>query len=326
MDSRSSRADQHEPGNAPPQPAGVESVDKGPCAHEPAKHSRSLCIAVDDFGIHAGVCEAALLLARRGRAQAIGCMVGAPAWAQWAPKLDELDARQTEIGLHLDLTQHPLLLQPQRLGSLILRSWLRTLDRTRIRSEIRAQLDAFEQHTGRPPAYLDGHQHVHQFPVVRDELLAELQQRYAGCLPWLRNTARYSDAHTSTPTPWRQTLKPRIIETLGSAALARQAHARGFRQNAHLLGVHDFRGDEDSYQEWTRKWLTACQSGDLLMCHPSLGAQPQDPLDSSRQHEYQVLAGDTFGEWVRAAGIRLEPLGQTLSHGVAVSRNKHPGA
>lgn len=134
-------------------------------------------------------------------------------------------ACQTEIGLHLDLTQYPLLLQPQPLGPLILRSWLRTLDRTSIRSEIRAQLDAFEQHTGRPPAYVDGHQHVHQFPVVRGELLAELQRRYAGCLPWLRNTARYFDAHTSMPTPWRQALKAWAIEALGSAALARQAHA-----------------------------------------------------------------------------------------------------
>ena len=234
-----------------------------------------------------------------------------------------MDARQTEIGLHLDLTQHPLVLQPQRLGPLILRSWLRTLDRTSIRSEIRAQLDAFEQQTRGAPAYVDGHQHVHQFPVVRGELLAELQQRYAGNLPWLRNTARYSEAHTNTPVPWRQAVKPWTIETLGSAALARQAQGRGFRQNAHLLGVHDFRGDEDSYLEWTRRWLGACRSGDLLMCHPSLGAQPQDPLDSSRQQEYRVLSGSTFGEWVQEAGIRLEPLGQTFSQGLVAPRHNH---
>lgn len=322
MHSSSSRAHQNEPGNAPPQAAEGNIVDKGLRSHEPAKHSRSLCIAVDDFGLHAGVCEAALLLAWLGRAQAIGCMVGAPAWAQWAPELEKMDAKQTEIGLHLDLTQHPLVLQPQRLGPLILRSWLRTLDRTSIRSEIRAQLDAFEQQTRRAPAYVDGHQHVHQFPVVRGELLAELQRRYAGNLPWLRNTARYSEAHTNTPVPWRQAVKPWTIEALGSAALARQARAQGFRQNAHLLGVHNFRGDEDSYLEWTRRWLGACLSGDLLMCHPSLGAHPQDPLDSSRQHEYQVLSGNGFGEWVQAEGIWLEPLGQTLSQGlVAPMRN-----
>ncbi|RID98764.1 ChbG/HpnK family deacetylase [Simplicispira hankyongi] len=310
MDSSSSGAYQHEPGNAPPQSGGGTGVNKGTRAHEAVEHSRSLCIAVDDFGLHAGVCEAALLLAWQGRTQAIGCMVGAPAWGQWAPELEEIDPRQTEIGLHLDLTQHPLLLQPQQLGPLILRSWLRTLDRTSIRSEIRAQLDAFEQQTGRPPAYVDGHQHVHQFPVVRGELLTELQRRYAGNLPWLRNTAR---AHINTPMPWRQAFKPWTIEALGSAALTRQAQAQGFRQNAHLLGVHDFRGNEDSYLNWTRRWLGACHSGDLLMCHPSLGIHPHDPLAPARLHEYQVLSGSAFGELVQEEAIRLEPLGQTLA-------------
>ena len=54
--------------------------------------------------------------------QAIGCMVGAPAWAHWAREVKKMAACQTEIGLHLDLTQYPLLLQPQPLGPLILRS------------------------------------------------------------------------------------------------------------------------------------------------------------------------------------------------------------
>ena len=100
-----------------------------------------------------------------------------------------MDCRLTETGLHLDFTQHPLLLQPQRMGPLIVRSWWRVLRPTEVRNEIRAQLDAFEHHTGRSPSYVDGHQHIHQVPVVRDVLLAELQTRYAGCLPWLRNTA-----------------------------------------------------------------------------------------------------------------------------------------
>lgn len=315
--SGSSSAHQHEAGDSPAQMLGkgVALTDKRLHSHEPAEHSRSLCIAVDDFGLHPGVCVAALLLSRLGRAQAIGCMVGAPAWPQWAQELQELDPHQTEMGLHLDLTQHPLHLQPQRLGSLILHSWLRTVERTGIRTEICVQLDAFEQRTGSPPAYVDGHQHVHQFPVVREELLTQLQLRYPNHLPWLRNTARYSSARAGQPASWRQTIKPRMIEALGAAALARQALARGFRQNNHLLGVHDFSGDEDSYLAWTRSWLQACVSGDLLMCHPGLGTYPQDAL-GSRIHEYRVLSGSAFGEVIEKNGIRLEPLGQTLACGV----------
>ena len=157
MDCRSGSPHQNEPGNVPVCPAGIGgdmnggggSASAGSAAHKVVEHSRSLCIAVDDFGLHAGVCEAALQLAMHGRAQAIGCMVGAPAWVQWAPRLQDIDPCQTETGLHLDLTEHPLVLRAQGLGPLIAHSWLRTLRPTDIRNEIRIQLDMFEQHTGK---------------------------------------------------------------------------------------------------------------------------------------------------------------------------------
>lgn len=323
MNGSSSGPHQNKPGDVPvrieePADVGLDGANVDWGAHEVAEHSRSLCIAVDDFGLHAGVCEAALQLALLGRTQAISCMVSAPAWAQWAPKLRGLNPCQTETGLHLDLTQYPILLRPQGIGPLIVRSWLRALDRTQVRAEIQAQLDAFERHTGQPPAYVDGHQHVHQFPVVRDELLAQLHNRYAGCLPWLRNTARYGANRPQTPArPWREALKPWLLETLGAAALARQARAQGFRQNDHLLGVYDFTGGEESYARWARHWLAASRSGDLWMCHPSVGPHPQDPLTQARQHEYRVLSGHPLGALLRQEGIRLEPLGQTLRRSTA---------
>ena len=238
---------------------------------------------------------------------------GCTSLAQWAPQLKGLDCRLTETGLHLDFTQHPLLLQPQRMGPLIVRSWWRVLRPTEVRNEIRAQLDAFEHHTGRSPSYVDGHQHIHQFPVVRDVLLAELQTRYAGCLPWLRNTAA-----PRPPSPRRRyALKPWILETLGAAALARRARARGFRQNNHLLGVYDFTGDEESYACWARHWLAASRSGDLWMCHPSVGSNLHDPLSQARLQEYRLLSGPLLGELIQEEGIHLEPLGQTLQRGSA---------
>ena len=323
MNGSSSSPHQNKPGDVPvrlekPADAGLDGANMEWGAHDVAEHSRSLCIAVDDFGLHAGVCEAALQLALHGRTQAISCMVGAPAWAQWAPQLRGLDPCQTETGLHLDLTQHPILLRPQGLGPLIVLSWLRALDCTQIRTEIRAQLDAFEHHSGQPPAYVDGHQHIHQFPVVRDELLTQLQNRYAGCLPWLRNTAGYGGAGPQPPVrPWREALKPWLLETLGAAALARKAKAQGFRQNGHLLGVYNFTGGEENYARRARDWLAASRSGDLWMCHPSVGNHPQDPLAQARQHEYRVLSGDALGALLREEGIRLEPLGQTLQRGAA---------
>lgn len=275
--------------------------------HGSAEHSRRLCIAVDDFGLDSDICAAAISLSLQGRAQAISCMVGAPAWPKWAPQLQECDPNKTELGLHFDLTQHPLTMRPYGLGPLILSCWLRTISRAAIRAEIRAQLDAFEKLLGTPPAYVDGHQHVHQFPEVRDELFAELHLRYSDRLPWLRNTSIYSRAHGGALAFWGEYVKPRVIEALGASGFSRQARAKGFLQNTHLLGVHGFSGDDDHYLACADRWLQACEDGDLLMCHPSLGARSRDS-DKFRLNEYKVISGSKFGELLIKYGIQLEPM------------------
>src|SRR6185369_7485779 len=79
-------------------------------APEVATAGRDLRIAVciDDFGLYPGVNEAALALARLGRVTAISCMVGAPRWRGEAAALAQLDPQRTDVGLHFDLTEHPL--------------------------------------------------------------------------------------------------------------------------------------------------------------------------------------------------------------------------
>ena len=37
--------------------------------------------------------------------------------------------------------------------------------------EVRAQFEAFADAFGRPPDFVDGHQHVHLFPQVREAVL-----------------------------------------------------------------------------------------------------------------------------------------------------------
>jgi predicted glycoside hydrolase/deacetylase ChbG (UPF0249 family) len=244
-----------------------------------------------------------------GRVHAIGCMVGAPDWATWAPKLQRIDSEVVDVGLHLDLTEYPLQRRPGRLSRLVISSGLGTLSRTAIRSEICAQLDAFEWHMGRAPSYVDGHQHVHQLPVVRDELVNELQHRYAARLPWLRRTRPATDASPG----WRQALKAQVIAALGSKGLAVRARRFGFQQNTHLLGVHDFTANEGQYLGLLHRWLQACQRGDLLMCHPSLVRSASDPISGARMVEYRVLSGEAFGALVRDQGLVLQAISATLA-------------
>lgn len=275
---------------------------------------RRICICVDDFGLHTGVNKAALRLATMERVHAIGCMVGGPAWAEWGDLLRHKGTEGVDVGLHLDLTEHPL--GPDGghpLRTLIAKALLGALDRTAIRAEIRAQLDAFERMVRTGPAFVDGHQHVHQLPVVREELVDELQARYGGALPWLRSTRRAWNPQTAALDGWRGFVKPWGIETLGARALARLAARHGLLQNQRLLGVYDFRGGAEGYRKRLAGWLAVARDGDLLMCHPSAGASEEGAMSLARQAEFAVLASPGFAEMLRDFGISLRRMRKILN-------------
>jgi predicted glycoside hydrolase/deacetylase ChbG (UPF0249 family) len=302
---------------APLQKAQCPSASvEDPLSHVAAEHSgqRAISIAVDDFGQHAGINQAALRLAEIGRAQAIGCMVGGPSWTKWNHRLRPLDRALIDVGLHLDFTETPLLPGTLRsLNSLIRDSFLLRLDRRAVRAEIKAQLNAFELAIGRAPAYVDGHQHVHQFPVVRDELLAELAERYGEFKPWLRSTRMVREAGAHAPSGWRSSLKPWIVQRLGAAGLASAARELGYPQNGRLLGVYDFAGGPDHYSRLIANWLSSSRQGDLLMCHPSVAIDCADPMIDARRAEFEVLSGPAFEVQLKDAAVTLRPMSHILA-------------
>lgn len=289
-------------GPARPQLAALPSTPAG----------RRVCVCVDDYGLHSGIDGAALRLADMHRVHAISCLIGGKSWGVSSRSLRQISPDGVDIGLHLDFTEAPLLRASRRsLPELIVATHLRLLDRRFIRAEIRAQLDAFEQAMGRGPAFVDGHQHVHQLPMVRSELLAELQTRRGDAPPWIRSTrAPCAGRFAATTSPGR--FKPRVIEGLGARGLAAAASSLGYPQNRHLLGVYDFQGGRDRYRKLLASWLLSASDGDLLMCHPSLSTLDADPLIDARQAEFDVLSGAEFDADLRAAEVQLGPMSQML--------------
>ena len=274
--------------------------------------SRSICICVDDVGLHPGINIAAIRLAAMGRVHAMGCMVGGSAFRPWTRSLRRLGSDGVDIGLHLDLTESPLLrLSRRSLKPLIAASYLRLLNGTTVRAEIRAQLDMFEQAIGKAPSFVDGHQHVHQLPIVRDELLEEMAYRYGSTRPWLRST-RGAGSGTAN-AGMQDAIKPWLIGTLGGRGLAAIARRRGYLQNQRLLGVYDFRGGTRRYSELLAAWLRSANDADLLMCHPSVRLEIDDPLIEARCAEYEVLSSTEFGSVLVAAGVTLGPMSRILA-------------
>ena len=269
---------------------------------------------MDDFGLHAGVNAAVLRLASLQRVNAVACMVGAPSWHAAREQLASLEAAGVEIGLHLDFTEFPLDPTLRRaLPVLQGAAYTGRLDESRVRVEIERQHAALEQALGHTPAFVDGHQHVHQLPMIRRLLIDVLGSRAGTRRPWLRSTRPAPRGHLRRASATlAQRVKPRLISALGGAALTDLARAGGYAQNRHLLGVYNFSGDAQHYRALLRDWLARASDGDLLMCHPSEACEAHDVILHARITEYVVLTSPAFLEMLDEAGVTLRPMRQIL--------------
>ena len=269
--------------------------------------TRTLCVSADDFGLGRGINAAVLELAQAGRISAVGCMVRRSAWQEGARALRALPAGKLDVGLHLDLPRPASAhAGDPPLPGLIARALLGRLERAPLLHEIQEQLRRFEDEMGRPPAFVDGHRHVHQLPTVRDVLCEELVCRYRATAPWLRGTAPPAQA------PWANP-KATLIHALGGRGLRRVARAYGLQTSAALLGVYDFRGSAQDYRKRLAGWLAQCRSGDVLMCHPSLGGDASlVPHEVARRNEFQVLLSTPWPQPVGPGEVELAPLSQRL--------------
>ncbi|UXH76234.1 ChbG/HpnK family deacetylase [Roseateles amylovorans] len=262
---------------------------------------RAICIGIDDFGLHGDINAAAMSLMSEGRVHAVSCMVGASAWAEGARCLRRDSAGPIDVGLHLDLTAYPQTLPPSEWRRLWGQGVMGRLDIAALRGEIGAQLDAFERELGRAPDFVDGHQHVHQFPQVRHALIDLLMRRFPYRKPWVRSTRA---------SGWG--IKSLTINHLGGRAFISEADTLDLRHNRALLGVYDFTGGPQRYERLLCRWLKSAREGDLLMCHPSRGLIPGDEIAQARVDEYAVLSGSRFDWMVRSRGLHLRPMSRIL--------------
>nr|WP_313077235.1 ChbG/HpnK family deacetylase [Melaminivora sp.] len=258
-----------------------------------------LVLCADDYALHPLVDAAVQQLARAGRLSATSCMSTAPGWREAAPALRELRP-ELSVGLHFNLTEgHGGACTAQGLGEVLRAAYLRRLPRRRLQAAWRAQLDAFEYVMGTPPDFIDGHQHVHQLPGVREALLAELRSRYAAHeLPWVRSTRPAGGL-------WRAP-KAAVIALLGGLRATRLLAAAGVPMNRGFGGVYGFDApDVAGYRTHMQHWLAQMRAGALLMCHPATAPVPGDAIGAQRAVEFAYLASPTFGEDLRAAGLQV---------------------
>lgn len=280
-----------------------------------AETSGAMIVCADDYGISHGVCDAIETLIEEGRLRATTAMTGFPEWRQRAPELRALaDRSGADIGLHLTLTDHePLTSMPRfakdglmpGLTTVLRSAKLRALPRDEIAAEIKAQFDVFEDAFGAPPAFVDGHQHIHAFPVIRALLMQEVIERYE----FRCGMRTITEPLTTILKRGVDPIKAAILSNLGlrHAAMTRRA---GLPHNDSLRGAYNF-GLDVPYGRLFRKFL-----GDfgrrparpLIFCHPGhvdATLRARSTLAEARVKEFAYLSSAAYLEDVAREGRRI---------------------
>lgn len=267
--------------------------------------ARPVIINVDDLGLSTAVNDAVIHLAELGRIGASSYMVGGTITDNDINCLNKLNV---DIGLHLDLTGiFPSAIHGS-LKSIIIASYLRRLDSTQVTAIIKQQLDGFEDRFNRAPTFIDGHQHIHQFPVIRQCLINELINRY-------HNEISKGTLSARVTTPLISDLKSWIIYALGGDAWRKLCEHHQILTNDKFGGVYGFDADSQQLASLWEKWLqgaprdTANASPTLIMCHPAIPDNAsnswQDDIKAAREIEYEWLISDAFKDLLHKYNVRL---------------------
>jgi len=248
-------------------------------------HPRRIVLVADDYSLSPEVDAGILGLVEAGRLSGFGCLTQMPRWPE-AARAIPADLGSVEIGLHLNLTQPFGNAWFRPLPQLIARAYLVGLSPSVVAHSFREQLDRFTDALGRAPDYIDGHQHVHQLPLVRDVMLDVLAER--GLRPWLRVTNPLIRPPSDIKT-W-------MIAHLGAPALRVACQGLDLPVNPAFGGVYGFDQDEAGYLALLDAWFERAPDGALLMCHPGFAAPKSalDPIAVARAVERSVLSSPAF--------------------------------
>src|SRR5258708_6291929 len=266
-------------------------------------------LCADDYGISPAVDTAIRDLVVRGRLNATSVLVAAPSFCRAeATALEVLNATapRVAIGLHLTLTApfRPLstgflpLQEGQFLpvAGMLRHAVLRRLEHAALVAGMTRQMEIFCDAFGRAPDFIDGHQHVHLFPQIRQALLEVAKATAPNA--WVRQCGRV------LPLAARFADGKGLLLDIMSYRFRRRAAALGVRTNPAFAGTYAF-DDEARFAELFPRFLDRLPDGSVVMCHPGFvdgELLRLDPLTTLREKEYGYFAGDDFPAVLRAHG------------------------
>jgi chitin disaccharide deacetylase len=293
--------------------AAARTQASGSRADRPAV-DRYIWLVADDYGISRAVNAAIRDLMALGSINATSVMVVASGFDDEEAAKLSASRGDGAVGLHLTLTApfRPLSAGygPTHdgawlsLGETFVASMLRRLNAQALTEEIAAQIARFTAAFGRPPDFIDGHQHVHLFPQIGTCMLSVARQSVPGA--WVRQCGRATFSLSDR--------KAVVLDAL-SRRFRKRAQASGVRTNPAFAGTYDFRSSAD-FADLFASFLDDLPDGGVIMCHPGqVDAElaRNDTLTTLREREYAFFKGEAFRDLLARRGYGL--LGQRVRPG-----------
>ena len=265
-----------------------------------SSHPRHIWLCADDYGAAPGVSAAIRELISQRRINATSVMVAAPHFSSDdAAALAKLNSggKRAALGLHVTLTGplRPLSANfaPLRhgqfppLNAMLRLATARRLQAQPLADEIAAQLRKFIDLFGRPPDFLDGHQHIQLFPQVRDAFLRVVAERAPAA--WVRQCGRARRGRRLRDH------KALVLDIL-SLGFRRKARNLGIAVNPAFAGSYAFKS-RANYARLFPRFLSGLPDGGLIMCHPGFvdtHLKDIDSLTTLREQEFAFFSSDAF--------------------------------
>jgi predicted glycoside hydrolase/deacetylase ChbG (UPF0249 family) len=280
--------------------------------------TRLLIVVADDFGMGPDVSRSISELMHAGSVTGTVLLVNSPyaeadlrSWRQaggagemgWHPNLN-LDDPVAPCGqVRTLLTGQGKLAS---LGKLLARMACGQIAYGEVVRELDAQLRRFCDLVGRPPRLINGHKHIHVFPMISQALTEVLSRRQ-----WRPYVRRVVEPACCLRAIRGARVKRLFLSTLGRVAARRQQRA-GFAGNDWLAGITDPKWVEDP--EFFTRWITRVPGRVVeLAVHPGhrdvtlLGRDctATDGQIERRVAEHRLLSHPDFRNACRAAGFRI---------------------
>ena len=272
--------------------------------------TKRIVLCADDYGQVPSISFGIIDLLAKNRLSATSCLVNCEGWFEQAALLIPFKF-QADIGLHFNLTEGKPLSQIFKktygdalfsLPMLMLKAGARTLNQAVIAAECEAQILQFREATGFLPRFIDGHQHVHQFPIVREAVLHTYEKHLRKERAYVRLAREKIEIKMLDVLA---NFKKLTINAMGANVLKKHLVDKNIDHNQSFSGIYTF-SQASYYEECFRQFLAAIGDYGIIMCHPGLTSSGEnDAIGEARYAEYQYFSSEQFLEDCEAFDVEI---------------------